>query len=386
MFQLLNDGEKWAGAIDRFAASVVFSISYGRRVDSLNAEVVKKRLAFMQYVSMLVVPGKYLAEMIPVLAKLPDWLVPWKKQVRDMGDREAEFNIGLVEVVKSDMRNRKRKGLAEDSGLGNLTETLLNMEDIDKGPVIERMDARTFAAIPGTLFNAGSDTSGCTLRVAILALLTHPHVLAIAYSELLSISSFNINRTPSFSDRPNLPYIDALVQEILRWRPVVALGLFHATTASDVYENWQIPKGTNVLANSYAINTHPLYFPLPDIFEPARFLPHSDPRFKPEFKGKAFPGRFGQSGFGWGRRACVGAELAENSIWIAVVKMVWAFELRKMEREIYNTDMESFMTGTIFRPMPFRVQWMMRSEVHRSVLEREIVSAREVLERFAPFE
>lgn len=32
-------------------------------------------------------------------------------------------------------------------------------------------------------------------------------------------------RMPTFQDRKNLPYIGAIVQELLRWRPVAPLGV-----------------------------------------------------------------------------------------------------------------------------------------------------------------
>lgn len=32
------------------------------------------------------------------------------------------------------------------------------------------------------------------------------------------------DRLPSFDDRPNLPYIEALVKEVLRWNPIGPLG------------------------------------------------------------------------------------------------------------------------------------------------------------------
>jgi cytochrome P450 len=163
------------------------------------------------------------------------------------------------------------------------------------------MSTCTFAAIPGTLFSA------------VLALLTHPNILTTAYSELTSIIR-NPSRTPTFSDHESgLPYINALVHEILRWRPVivVVLGLAHATTSIDTYTQHRIPAQTTVLVNTYAINTHPDYFPNPDVFEPASFLYPSDPRFRKDVKGtREFPGKLRNYGFGWGRRACAGAGLA----------------------------------------------------------------------------
>ena len=51
------------------------------------------------------------------------------------------------------------------------------------------------------------------------------------------------DRLPNFSDRPNLPYIDAIVYELLRWRPPAPMGLPHALTQDDYYNGYFIPKG-----------------------------------------------------------------------------------------------------------------------------------------------
>lgn len=70
-------------------------------------------MAFVQYVSILTVPGARLTEMVPMLVRLPNWIEPWKRKVKEMGNSEAEFNIGLVKVFKFDVRNRKRNGTVE---------------------------------------------------------------------------------------------------------------------------------------------------------------------------------------------------------------------------------------------------------------------------------
>lgn len=51
------------------------------------------------------------------------------------------------------------------------------------------------------------------------------------------------DRLPSLADRPSLPYLDAMLREILRWRPVVPQSLPRATLADDVYNGFYIPKG-----------------------------------------------------------------------------------------------------------------------------------------------
>jgi cytochrome P450 len=37
-------------------------------------------------------------------------------------------------------------------------------------------------------------------------------------------TSLTRHSLPTLEDRPNLPYVDALVKEVLRWQPVVPLG------------------------------------------------------------------------------------------------------------------------------------------------------------------
>jgi cytochrome P450 len=58
-----------------------------------------------------------------------------------------------------------------------------------------------------------------TLFVAILR---DPSVQTKAQDELDAV--VGRERLPTFEDRPELPYINAICKEILRWRPVVPLG------------------------------------------------------------------------------------------------------------------------------------------------------------------
>jgi cytochrome P450 len=50
----------------------------------------------------------------------------------------------------------------------------------------------------------------------------YPNVMRTAQAELDQV--VGRDRMPSFSDRANLPYIEAIVKEVLRWRPVGPLG------------------------------------------------------------------------------------------------------------------------------------------------------------------
>lgn len=51
----------------------------------------------------------------------------------------------------------------------------------------------------------------------------YPEVQRKAQVELDSV--VEAGRLPNYSDRPKLPYIDALIKEIHRWNPVLPLGM-----------------------------------------------------------------------------------------------------------------------------------------------------------------
>ena len=76
------------------------------------------------------------------------------------------------------------------------------------------------------------------------------------------------NRLPTLDDYDSLPYVRALVKEVIRWAPVAPIGTYaetrsqvaasdcrpfpglpHATTQDDVYNGYFIPKGSKIIAN-----------------------------------------------------------------------------------------------------------------------------------------
>jgi len=56
----------------------------------------------------------------------------------------------------------------------------------------------------------------------------YPEVQTRAQQELDSV--VGRDRLPEFIDRPQLPYINALVKELFRWNPVAPLGTVYTLT------------------------------------------------------------------------------------------------------------------------------------------------------------
>ena len=67
-----------------------------------------------------------------------------------------------------------------------------------------------------------------------VAMLHYPDVMRKAQAELDNV--IGSDRLPSFDDRESLPYLNAVINETLRWRPIAVLGgTPHAVTADDEY-------------------------------------------------------------------------------------------------------------------------------------------------------
>lgn len=56
-------------------------------------------------------------------------------------------------------------------------------------------------------------------------------------------------RLPTFADKPSLPYVEALVLEVLRWGAITPLGLPHRFTADEHYEGLYFRKDMHAFAN-----------------------------------------------------------------------------------------------------------------------------------------
>jgi len=156
----------------------------------------------------------------------------------------------------------------------------------------------------------------------VLAMMAHPEIPKRAQDELdVVVGRF---RPPTFADGPNLPYIQAMVKEALRWRAAVSLGAPHLSTEDDWYEGMFIPKGTMCFANLWQCNLDPAFYGDDAAeFNPGRFL---------DEHGRLIPGPVetrdeGHSTYGFGRRACVGKHAANDSLFISMATVLWAVRL-----------------------------------------------------------
>ncbi|GAA5836682.1 hypothetical protein JCM11251_002697 [Rhodosporidiobolus azoricus] len=358
MNDLLHQPEGFRDHLERYAASVIVTINYGRRVHNVWTDrVVCENRRSMDILTSVNIPGKYLVEALPILLKLPNFLTPWRTEALKHRKQDIELYIGLVNEVKAKMQ----KGTAPFSFAKQLIENQekYGMTDLE------------VAYTCSTPFGAGVETSSGTLLSFFLACADQGHTFIKKAQEELD-RVVGLDRLPTFEDFEDLPYVRAVVNETLRWRPIAVLGgTPHASTEDDWYNDMFIPKGSTVIANLWSIHLNEKDFPDPHRFDPERFMTKRD-----------YPGKWGHSAFGFGRRICPGMHLAENSIFINTARILWAFDIsaaKDASGKDIPVDIFSFTDGFNSMPRKFPCSIKVRSPAHAKVIEREWADAAEEL-------
>ncbi|KAF8644380.1 hypothetical protein AX16_008499, partial [Volvariella volvacea WC 439] len=97
----------------------------------------------------------------------------------------------------------------------------------------------------GKMYTVGVDTVASA--TSTLAMVQNPGCLKKGRTEIRRI--IGLNRLPEFSDKDNLPYVQALIQETLRWKPVSPLGMARLVSTKGMYRGYTIPKDSILVKN-----------------------------------------------------------------------------------------------------------------------------------------
>ncbi|AEO59410.1 hypothetical protein MYCTH_2307682 [Thermothelomyces thermophilus ATCC 42464] len=349
---------------ERAMASFIYTVNYGYRLrtgyekELMDGKRVQAEFARTGQV------GAYLVDSFPSLNYLPRFLAPWKKEADELYELECRLHLGNLD-----------KGLTNPGW--NFSKHMKQSPEGRDMPKVE------LAFDLGILADAGLDTSTVALDWFIVAWITTGSSWVPKAQKLLE-EVVGRDRLPTFEDRPKLAYIDAIVCETLRWRPVVVGGVPHFIKVQDSYMGYHIPANSIVLANAFAITRDESVFgPDVDDFMPERWMvDEKDVKAEPTIDAcglnvsalKDLP----QTGFGFGRRICTGRIIARNQLFIQMARMLWAFDVEpgineatgqrpKITAEITPANCTE---GFVTLPKPFKVEMRPRGQWVRDVILR----------------
>lgn len=260
------------------------------------------------------------------VAPLVRFLPKFRKKIAKM----ASSSDGLMQGLDDGVRFCKEAPDAELS----LVKRFLEIE----GPGYDHEDLlyslRDFCL-------GGTGTVASTILWALLELANHPQIQRRIHQEVDEMLPGD--RAPLLSDRPRLPYVEAVLLEVMRRHTMVPLSLPHATLRDTETCGYFVPKGCLVLMNIYSCHMDPKVWQDPENFRPERFL---DEENNVIHRDKIMA-------FGVGKRTCIAELLGRQELFLFLTSIVQNFNVRPPNGQRSVTAEED--RGLTVTPLEFKV-------------------------------
>ncbi|TFY57490.1 hypothetical protein EVG20_g8528 [Dentipellis fragilis] len=314
-------------AVGKLVETMIVQFAYGRDFAAQYGELARQVQA---QTNLALQPGRWAVNTMPICAFCPCALEHTSAAGRaTRSSSSGRSRAPPFERVKADMA----AGTAQPSFVKH------NLEEF---PNMSKADERILIGATGSVYDAGVSTTVATLTSFLLFLSRHPAVQDKAHAELLRVlgSTFStgVARLPNFADRTDLPYVDAVIQEIVRYNPPVPL-VSHAPRKEDTFAGYRVPKGTWVTANIWSMLHDEETYPDPDTFDP--------------------------------ESACPGLHLASQLTFLVVARTLALYTIVPASPADAEAPIE-FATGLVAAPKPFKVRLVPRSGATEEMLAQAL--------------
>ncbi|KAJ7445959.1 cytochrome P450 [Mycena galericulata] len=376
--QLLHDilctPESFYNHIRRYSSSVILSVLCGKRAPRYETP---ETTAFFhvehEWELLLEFGATPPVDMIPLLKLVPERWAKWKRDSKNVRALQRALYFGLVDEAAERVHSGGENG-------SYIEELLVRQDEFG-------MDREMTGYLAGVLVEGGSETTSSYLSTLILALVAYPDARKKAHEEIDRV--VGEHRLPTLDDLEHMPYIRAMILEAHRFRPVLPLAIPHATIAPEEYQGYIIPKGAMIFVNTlmFLFNNSSNHFLAlyddPEDFIPERYL-LTEHGTKLGVDGSSLRETLA---FGTGRRFCPGVHLAQNSININAMNLVWAFNF---ESDIdaegnsvkADTSQAAYTKGLTTGPAPFKCRITPRTGEKAEIIRREFIEAADTFSKF----
>ncbi|KAJ7472375.1 cytochrome P450 [Mycena galericulata] len=368
LHDLITEPATFSNSIRRYTHSLAKIIAYGQRAPSFHGSEVQRFYTSLDALTHALAPGAYPPfDFIPVLKYLPPPFAPWRAVGRKIESVRTEIHTHLYETT------RRRQAADDEESTECFIGKVLQTE-------IPAGEEEYYSYTGLSILDAGSDTSGAFILSLVLVLATYPEYQERARKEIDAVVEGT--RLPVLADFQELPYLNALIKETHRFRPQFPMGIPHLMTLNSQYKDYIVPKGAVLLLNTYGLFHDPEIFEDPGIFNPDRFLdsehgtrPGVDIDFRDNFV------------FGGGRRICPGQWVAQSTINLAAMRLIWALKFGAATDpatgEPISRDLSFYSSADlVVMPRPFKCAIEPRSAKHRDAVVQVLEDAKLYLARY----
>ncbi|KAJ7059769.1 cytochrome P450 [Mycena amicta] len=343
---ILCDPAEFMSHFKHMSGTFIMSVVYGIDVQSTADPYIHANEAAVNGLKVAGQTGKYIVDTFPAFKYIPNWVpgAGFKREAR----RWKEMSRIAVDAPFTEARRRLAEGISRPCLVSRAFDEL----GVDPFTIDHSEAAGIASDAAGSIYTAAVDTTISSLGTFVLAMLANPDAQRTAQAELDRLLKFE--RLPTLEDEPSLPYIGALVKEVLRWKTVTPLAIPHCVSEEDQYRGYRIPKGSTILGNVWAICHDEATYSEPDVFKPERFL-GTIPEPEPDVA------------FGFGRRACPGKYLASATLFLSIARILTVFEITRRKTvnkagEIVQEELSyEYSDGLAAMPLPFKCTFTPRS-------------------------
>ncbi|GJJ16120.1 hypothetical protein Clacol_010400 [Clathrus columnatus] len=302
-------------------------ITYGIKTIPENDPYIELAERVLKLFGEVAAPGACLVDIIPILKYVPDWFpgAGFKQKAKILN---AELNAMAI-IPFAAAKDAMKAGKAPPSIVGTA------LDEIECKESNRTEEERNIQAVAGIIYMAAIDTTESVLQTFYMAMLLYPELQKKAQAELDEVVGGD--KLPTFDDRKDLPYIEAIIKEVLRWHPTLPVAFPHMLMEDDKIGEYFVPKGTIVMGNAWSLLHSKLVYG-DDVaeFNPERFM-------KPNV-------RYPDNAFGFGRRICPGRQMADNMLFIMIASVLHTFDITPYQTltgvELPSPD-DAFVSGII---------------------------------------
>lgn len=351
-----NGGRDLAHDLKTQTGGLILKVLYDYTIDQNQADpLVALNDSALDQLSQAIVPGRWLVDVLPILAHVPEWFPGagfqttarlWKKN--------------LLKTVDVPYNFAKKREIENSTEMSFVARAVNQAKADNGGAELTKEQERAIKYTAVSLNIGGQDTSALTTEAMYLAMSMFPEVQRKAQEEIDRI--VGRERLPTADDRDNLPYINAVIEEAIRWHPIAPLGLPHASDREDTINAYRIPKGSILVPNVWWFLHDPAVYHEPEAFIPDRYMaPFNEPSPM-------------NVAFGFGRRVCPGRVLAKASLFLTFAQTLAVFDIRprldSSGKEF--TNIHTILPGMVGKLGPFEVTVKPRSEAHGVLVEQHV--------------
>ncbi|KAM7463826.1 hypothetical protein LguiA_031947 [Lonicera macranthoides] len=300
-----NDGAVWVLRNGRFVVfCILLAMCFG--VDMEDEELIETIDQMMKTVLITLDPR--IDDYLPILSPF------FSKQQKKANAVRAEQIKTLVPLIE------KRRSVLRDPSSNPKAASFTYLDTLFDLKIEGRKSSPTDAEIVtlcSEFLNGGTDTTGTAVEWAIARIIENPEIQSRLYHEIRSTVG---NRRVNEKDVENMPYLNAVVKELLRKHPPTYFSLTHAVIEPAKLAGYDIPTDVNVEFFLPGISDDPKVWADPERFDPNRFFAGREDADITGVRGvRMMP-------FGVGRRICPGLSMGTVHVSLILARMVQEFE------------------------------------------------------------